>query len=236
MGCKPWRQSYVGASSRTHPSLSLIDFPFCTGQWVPAYKPLCKCFRISKPHTSLISTSSATYCPNDLSTLLFTRIPRMGSLYLPSALASFFFFFWLLPFPLPPWWSSLLSTPAGLPLELLPSLSKAETGSWINLSGTCPPKASLLGEPLGHSKDSKEDSSCLPLEWLIYFPLAFISHQREYPCRRSMRMSKLWIQNILKLPLLQDVYLETIVWVPHFSITIFYFKHTLKFKLGPRQC
>ena len=124
----------------------------------------------------------------------------------------------------------------GLPLELLPSLSKAETGSWINLSGTCPPKASLLGEPLGHSKDSKEDSSCLPLEWLIYFPLAFISHQREYPCRRSMRMSKLWIQNILKLPLLQDVYLETIVWVPHFSITIFYFKHTLKFKLGPRQC
>lgn len=93
MGCKPWRQSYVGASSRTHPSLSLIDFPFCTGQWVPAYKPLCKCFRISKPHTSLISTSSATYCPNDLSTLLFTRIPRMGSLYLPSALASFFFFF-----------------------------------------------------------------------------------------------------------------------------------------------
>ena len=228
MGCRPWCESYVGASSRTHPSLSLIDFPFCTGEWVPAYKP-----SVNAPEFQNHTPPSATYCPNDWSTLLFTRTPRMGCLYLPSAFASFF---WLLPFPLPPWWSSPLSTRAGLPLELLPSLSKAETGSWINLSGTCPPKASLLGEPLGHSKDSKEDSSCLPLEWLIYFPLAFISHQRESPCRRSMRVSKLWIQNILKLPLLQDVYLETIVWVPHFSITIFYFKHTLKFKLGPRQC
>lgn len=93
--------------------------------------------------------------PNDWSTLLFTQIPRMGCLYLPSALASFFFL--AAPIPsLPPWWSSLLSTPAGLPLELLPSLSKAETGSWISLSGTCPLKASLLGEPLGHSKDSRK--------------------------------------------------------------------------------
>ena len=233
MGCRPRCESYVGASSRIHPSLSLIDFPFCTGEWVPAYKPSVNApeFQNHTPPSSLrpvpltaLMIDLLCFSPEPLEWVVYTC-----HLHLP-------LFFWLLPFPLPPWWSSPLSTRAGLPLELLPSLSKAETGSWINLSGTCPPKASLLGEPLGHSKDSKEDSSCLPLEWLIYFPLAFISHQREYPCRRSMRVSKLWIQNILKLPLLQDVYLETIVWAPHFSITIFYFKHTLKVKLGPRQC
>lgn len=44
-----------------------------------------------------------------------------------------------------------------------------------------------------------------------------------------------WIQNILKLSLLQDVYLETEVCVPHFPIAIFYFKHTPKFQMRAKR-
>lgn len=32
MGCRPGCQSYPRAFSRTHPSLSLINFPLCTGE------------------------------------------------------------------------------------------------------------------------------------------------------------------------------------------------------------
>lgn len=43
------------------------------------------------------------------------------------------------------------------------------------------------------------------------------------------------IHNILKLSLLQDVYLETIIAAPHFSIAIFYFKHALKIQIKAKS-
>lgn len=43
------------------------------------------------------------------------------------------------------------------------------------------PDASLLGEHLSHSKDSREESRCFPFGHLLSFPFLFIPHRRE--CR-----------------------------------------------------
>lgn len=123
-----------------------------------------------------------------------------------------------------------------LPPDVLLCLSKVDNGAWNNLSRTCP-TAGLSSRRTPKPPQSFEGRIKLPSLGVVdLFSSPFDFPSKRMPVQMLQEsLQTLWIQNILKLSLLQDVYLETIIWVPHFSIASFYFKHTPKIQIRAKR-
>ena len=95
------------------------------------------------------------------------------------------------------------------------------------------PDASLLGEHLSHSKDSREESRCFPFGRLLSFPFLFIPHRRE--CRVDTAWPTLLFRTFSSYRYYKMFIWRARAWVPHFSIAVLYFKHTPQIQIRAKR-